>query len=60
MLVCITDQDMFDMTETIIQGTPSIVHHSDAFVRTFVTKTCRDIIDDVEKLYDIQDDCVHF
>ncbi len=29
---------------------------TDAFVRSFVAKTCRDIIDDVEKL----DDFIHF
>jgi hypothetical protein len=29
---------------------------TDAFVQSFVTKTCRDIIDDVEKLDAIQDD----
>jgi hypothetical protein len=28
---------------------------TDAFVRSFVAKTCRDIIDDVEKLDSIQD-----
>ncbi len=33
---------------------------TDAFVRSFVSKTCRDIIDDVEKLGDIQDDFIHF
>ena len=30
---------------------------TDAFVRSFVAKTCRDIIDDVEKL---QDGFIHF
>ncbi len=33
---------------------------TDAFVRSFVPKTCRDIIDDVEKLDDIQDGFIHF
>jgi hypothetical protein len=30
------------------------------FVRNFVAKTCRDIIDDVGKLYAIQDGFIHF
>ena len=33
---------------------------TDAFVRSFVAKTCRDIIDDVEKLDAIQDGFFHF
>jgi hypothetical protein len=33
---------------------------TDAFVRNFVAKTCRDIIDDVEKLDAIQDDFIHY
>jgi hypothetical protein len=33
---------------------------SDAFVQSFVTKKCRDIIDDVEKLDSIQDGFIHF
>jgi hypothetical protein len=33
---------------------------TDAFVRSFVAKTCRDIIDDVEKLDPIQDGFIHF
>ena len=33
---------------------------TDAFVRSFVAKTCRDIIDDVEKLDAIQDGFIHF
>jgi hypothetical protein len=33
---------------------------SDAFVQSFVAKKCRDIIDDVEKLDDIQDGFIHF
>ncbi len=33
---------------------------TDAFVRSFVVKTCRDIIDDVEKLDAIQDGFIHF
>jgi hypothetical protein len=33
---------------------------TDAFVRSFVTKTCRDIIDDVERLDTIQDGFIHF
>ena len=33
---------------------------TDAFVRSFVAKTCRDIIDDVEKLDAIQDAFIHF
>ena len=31
-----------------------------AFVQSFVAKTCRDIIDDVEKLDAIQDGFIHF
>jgi hypothetical protein len=31
-----------------------------AFVRSFVVKTCRDIIDDVEKLDEIQDGFIHY
>jgi hypothetical protein len=33
---------------------------TDAFVRSFVAKTCRDIIDDVEELDAIQDGFIHF
>ena len=33
---------------------------TDAFVRSFVAKTCRDIIFDVEKLDVIQDGFIHF
>jgi hypothetical protein len=33
---------------------------TDVFVRNFVAKTCRDIVDDVEKLDDIQDGLIHF
>jgi hypothetical protein len=33
---------------------------TDAFVQSFVAKTCRDIIDDVEKLDAIQDGFIHF
>ena len=33
---------------------------TDAFVRNFVSKTCRDIIDDVEKLDVIQDGFIQF
>jgi hypothetical protein len=33
---------------------------TDAFVRSFVSKTCRDIIDDVEKLDVIQDGFIHY
>ncbi len=33
---------------------------TDAFVRSFMTKTCRDIIDDVEKLDAIQDGFIHY
>ncbi len=33
---------------------------TDAFVRSFVDKTCRDIIDDVEELDDIQDGFIHY
>jgi hypothetical protein len=33
---------------------------SDSFVQSFVTKKCRDTIDDVEKLDDIQDGFIHF
>ena len=33
---------------------------TDDFVRSFVAKTCRDIIDDVEKLDAIQDGFIHF
>ncbi len=31
-----------------------------AFVQSFVAKTCRDIIDDVEKLDVVQDGFIHF
>jgi hypothetical protein len=80
-----TDQDVFDMTQTIIQliqVTLNLTHLSndflvdsfcpegfigigvsidtDAFVQSFVAKTCRDIIDDEEKLDTIQDVFVHF
>ncbi len=33
---------------------------TDIFVRNFVAKTCRNIIDDVEKLDDIQDGFIHY
>ncbi len=33
---------------------------TDTIVRSFVTKTCRDIIDDVEKLDVIQDGFIHY
>ncbi len=33
---------------------------TDAFVQNFVAKTCRGIIDDVEKLVAIQDDFIHY
>ncbi len=33
---------------------------TDVFVQRFVTKKCRDIIDDVEKLDAIHDDFIHF
>jgi hypothetical protein len=33
---------------------------SDVFVQSFVSKKCRDIIDDVEKLDAIQDGFIHF
>ncbi len=33
---------------------------TDTFVRNFVAKTCRDIIDDVEKLDAIQEGFVHY
>ena len=33
---------------------------TDAFVQNFVAKTCRDIIDDVEKLDSIQDGFIHY
>ena len=33
---------------------------TDTFVRNFVTKTCRVIIDDVEKLDSIQDGFIHY
>jgi hypothetical protein len=33
---------------------------TDVFVRSFAAKTCRDIIDDVEKLDAIQDGFIHF
>jgi hypothetical protein len=33
---------------------------TDAFVQSFVSKKCRDIIDDVEKLDAIQDGFIHF
>jgi hypothetical protein len=77
-----TDQDAFDMAQTIMEATPSLDHLTndlfvdsfcpkgfivigvpivtDAFVQSFVSKTCRDIIDDVEKLDVIQDVFIHF
>jgi hypothetical protein len=33
---------------------------TDTFVRNFVAKTCRNMIDDVEKLDAIQDDFIHY
>ena len=30
------------------------------FVQNFVSKTCSPIVDDVEKLVDIQDDFIHY
>jgi hypothetical protein len=33
---------------------------TDTFVRQFVAKTCRDIIEDVEKLDVIEDGFIHF
>ena len=33
---------------------------TDTFVRQFVTKTCRDIIEDVEKLDAIEDGFIHY
>ncbi len=33
---------------------------TDTFVRQFVAKTCRDIIEDVEKLDAVEDDFIHF
>ncbi len=33
---------------------------TDAFVRSFVSKTCRNIIDDVDKLESIQDGFIHY
>ncbi len=33
---------------------------TDASVRNFVAKTCRDIIDDVEELHSIQDGFIHY
>jgi hypothetical protein len=33
---------------------------TDAFVQSFVSKTCRDIIDDVKKLDSIQDGFIHY
>ena len=33
---------------------------TDAFIQNFVSKTCRPIIDDAEKLDDIQDDFMHY
>jgi len=33
---------------------------TDTFVRQFVAKTCRDIIEDVEKLDSIEDGFIHF
>ncbi len=33
---------------------------TDVFVQNFVAKTCRVIIDDVEKLDSIQDDLIHY
>jgi hypothetical protein len=39
---------------------PITNRHLHVFERSFVAKTCRDIIDDVEKLDDIQDGFIHF
>ena len=33
---------------------------TDAFIQNFVAKTCRSIIDDVEKIDTIQDDFIHY
>ena len=33
---------------------------TDVFVQNFVSKTCSPIVDDVEKLVDIQDDFIHY
>ena len=33
---------------------------TDVFIQNFVAKTCRDVIDDVEKLYVIQDGFIHY
>jgi hypothetical protein len=33
---------------------------TDTFVRNYVAKTCRNIIDDVEKLDSVQDGLIHF
>ena len=77
-----TTQAVFDMTQTIMQSTPTLSHLSndfllasfcpegfigigvpigtDAFVQSFVSKTCRNIIDDVEKLDAIQDGFIHY
>jgi hypothetical protein len=77
-----TAQAPFDMSQTIMQATPSLAHlrndflvdsfcpdgfigigvpiGTDAFVQSFVAKTCREIIDDVEKLHAIQDGFIHF
>jgi hypothetical protein len=78
----VTVQVAFDMTQTIMQAIPNLVHLSsdvlldsfcpecfigigvpidtDAFVQSFGSKTCRDIIDDVEKLDAIQDGFIHY
>jgi hypothetical protein len=78
----VTVQSVFDMTQTIMQAIPNLVHLSsdvlldsffpecfiglgvpidtDDFIQSFGDKTCRDIIDDVEKLDAIQDGFIHY
>ena len=78
----VSQQVVFDVTQYIIQSTPTLTHLSgdilltsfvpegfvgigvqmgtDAFVHNFVVKTCRDIINDVEKLDVIQDWFIHY
>jgi hypothetical protein len=49
-----TQQAAFDVVYSIINNSPTLTQWN------FVSKTCRDIIDDVEKLDVIQDGLVHY
>jgi hypothetical protein len=60
----ITQQTVFDVTHSTLAASPVLTQvHGDVslvFVRNFVPKTGRVIIDDVEKLDAIQDGFVHY